>query len=113
MRKLAASFALLLALGASPSQAAPCNDVFVKSVLSRMNSLVATSGSCRKALAVTPQQAGKTCTTCRGTISKLLGLQGMYNRSPGCFRGDPRLSKRFNELWYLKGEVEKLQKICS
>lgn len=114
MRNFGASFVCLafLVLNA-PASAASCNQAFVNSVLSRMNTLVSTSGNCRKVLNSETAKAGRVCTTCRGTISKLLTLQGMYSKNSRCFREDPKISSRFNELWYLKKEVERLQRMCS
>jgi hypothetical protein len=113
MRNFGTSFVCLTFLVLSaPASAASCNQAFVNSVLSRMNTLVSTSGNCRKLLN-SEAQTGKVCTTCRGTISKLLTLQSMYSKNGRCFRDDPKISARFNELWYLKKEVERLQRMCS
>jgi hypothetical protein len=114
MRTTRAMFVLLALLASAPaSQAAGCNQAFVNSVLTRMNTLVSASGSCRKMLNSQNAQVGKVCTTCRGTISRLLSLRSMYSKNESCFKNDPKISARFNELWYLKKEVDKLQRMCS
>jgi hypothetical protein len=114
MRTTRAMFVLLAVLATAPAtEAAGCNQAFVNSVLSRMNTLVSGSGSCRKMLGADNAQIGKVCTTCRGTISRLLTLRSMYSKNTNCFRNDPKISARFNELWYLKKDVDKLQRMCS
>jgi hypothetical protein len=114
MRTSGAMFVLLAFLAAAPAaQAANCNQTFVNSVLTRMNTLVNGSSTCRKVLNSENADSGKVCTSCRGTISRLLMLRNMYSKNQSCFRNDPKISARFNELWYLKKEVDKLQRMCS
>jgi hypothetical protein len=94
------------------THAASCNSSFSNSVVARMNSIVKTSGNCRKLLYTQGATAGKICSTCQGTIGKLLALQSAYARNKSCFENDPKIRSHYNQLLAYKRDVDRLQRVC-
>jgi hypothetical protein len=111
MWKFVSVFLVFIGL-AGTAEAATCNASFANSVVARMNSIVKTSTTCRKILYDQSSSTGRICTSCQGTISKLLALQNTYRRNKSCFESDPKIRSHFNTLWSYKRDVDRLQRVC-
>ncbi len=95
---------------AAPARAVPCSAT--SSFMARLESVTATSSSCRAALRNPNGNSRQVCTVCRVTQNKLGALQRSYKAQKACLKGDPVFRARINRLLAYRSDIKKLRKLC-